>query len=190
MRNKLGEIALGLVLLAAIVVGAWYAASWLFRGLLGIDKTLANGIIAALVAIFSIIFAYWRDREKSRQEAHREKKVEVYKIFFDLIFKILRDSKKKDKDADGFLESDEFQDAFFELMKGVLAYGSPDVVKSIGNWRVHADSSGSNQMKMIGDILLSMRKDLGLSNSGLTNINIHQVYVNDDIETVMKGSTK
>ncbi|TRB04790.1 MULTISPECIES: hypothetical protein [Agrobacterium] len=170
----------------AIFVG-WYVFSWLFRSILGLDKALASAIIAAFVAVFSLIFAYWKEREKARQEVHREKKVEVYSIFFEMVFRILKDSKKAE-DAQAYVESTELQDALFELMKGVLAYGSPLVVLAMGRWKLSAESSAGNQILLIGDILLAMRKDLGLSNRGLTNINIHQVYVNDDVEAFLKGT--
>ncbi|MBW8284081.1 MAG: hypothetical protein K0M55_10795 [Rhizobium sp.] len=188
MRSQPLQLILGFVLLAVLGVAGWLLASWVVRALLGLDKALASALIAGLVAVFTAVFAYWRERAKSRQESHREKKVEVYTVFFDLIFRIVRDSKRPGG-VDSYLASDEFQEHMFSLMKGVLAYGSPEVIRAISRWRVESGSTkDAEPIKRIGDVLLAMRKDLGLSNAGLTNINIHQVYVNEDINIALRGN--
>ncbi len=187
MKSKAGQLIIGLFLLAVLVIASWMVASWMFRSLLGLDRSLSSAIIAALVAVFSVIFAYWKEREKARQEAHREKKVEVYSIFFDVVFRLLRETKRPGG-ADSYVESEELQESFFQLMRGVLAYGSPSVILAIGRWKVNSANNSSQHILLIGDILLAMRKDLGLSNRGLSNVNIHQVYVNDDVEVFLKGT--
>jgi hypothetical protein len=187
MKGRAGQLILGFILIAVLGAAGWYLVSWLFRSLLGLDKTLSSAIIAAFVAVFSLIFAYWKEREKARQEVHRERKVEAYSIFFDMVFKILRDSKRPEG-TPSYAESSELHEELFQIMRGVLAYGSPNVVLAMGRWRLDAGINSNMQIKLIGDILLAMRKDLGLSNRGLTNINIHQIYVNDDVEALFKGT--
>ncbi|WP_075653900.1 hypothetical protein [Pseudochrobactrum sp. B5] len=185
MKKKIGQTIFGLLILAVLMIAGWYIINWLFRSFLGLDKALASSIIAGFVALISLIFAYWKEREKSRQEAHREKKTEIYSIFFDIVFRILKETKNKNPTTP-YAESQELQDSLYELMKGVLAYGSPEVVLSIGRWRLNSNASSNTILLHVGDILLAMRKDIGLSNKGLTNINIHQVYVLDDMEKLLK----
>ncbi len=187
MQSRPLQITFVLALIAFAVFAAWYVFSWLFRSILGLDKALASAIIAAFVAVFSLIFAYWKEREKARQEAHREKKVEVYSIFFEIVFRLVKDSKNAEG-AQAYVTSTELQDALIDLMKGVLAYGSPLVVLAMGRWKLAGEHSANKQIILIGDILLAMRQDLGLSNRGLTNRNIHQVYVSDDVEAFLKGT--
>lgn len=189
MKSRGLQLLISWVAFILTITIAWLIGSWIIRTIFGLDKALASAIIAAFVAVFSAIFAYWKEREKSRQEAHKEKKVEVYSIFFDIVFKILKASKGESNDQ-AYYESQELQDSLFELMKGILAYGSPAVVLSMGRWRLAANSNSSAQLLHVGDILLAMREDLGLSNRGLNNINIHQIYVVDDIEIALKGVSK
>ena len=82
-------------------------------------------------------------------------------------------------------ESSEFQEKWFEMSRGVLFYGSPSVLNAFAEFKGGAmDQSNADPrvvMKRVGRILLAMRADIGLSNFGLNEVNIHQIYVNDDI---------
>jgi len=171
-----------LLLIAAGAVAAWFVINMLANYVLGIDKSVAPAVIAALVTVFSLIFVYWKDRSKSRSEAHREKKIEVYSNFFEIVFSVLRRSKENDG-ATQYIESEEFKDRFFDLMKGATFYGSPSVIKALSDWKVNNTSSTDplHSIRMVGSVLLAMRKDIGLSNFGIDNLTIHQIYVNDDI---------
>lgn len=187
MKNRLSTTVLGVVLLFVIMAISWVALSWIVRSILGLDKSVVSAIIAGAIAVFSLIFTYLRDREKARQEAHREKKVEIYSLFFDIIFRGLQES-KKEADSSEYWGSTELQENLLKIMKGILSYGSPNVVLAFNKWKAKATDSPTVQMICIGDLMLAMRKDLGLSNTGLTNANIHQIYVSDDVEAFLKGS--
>jgi len=186
MRSTL-QIVAGAVVLAICGVVAWLLLSASAQYLLGLDKTIAPAAIAALVTVFTVLFAFWKDRAKSRSEVHREKKIEVYSIFFDIVFSTLKRT-KSGEDVSSYFESLEFRDKFIDLMKGVTFYGSPNVVRTLSEWRINPSSTsdGLHAIRMVGSVLLAMRKDIGLSNFGLDNLSIHQVYVNDDLRDFEK----
>ncbi|RUW55851.1 hypothetical protein EN784_51205 [bacterium M00.F.Ca.ET.141.01.1.1] len=181
MRNAL-QIAFGLLILMVGVVALWLMLSAGAGYLFGLDKAIVPAALAALVAVFLALFTFWKERSKARSEAHREKKIEVYSIFFDIVFSVLRKMKEVGG-SDAYLESKEFKDQFFDLMKGATFYGSPGVVKALSDWRTDtaSESDPLHSIKMVGSVLLAMRKDIGLSNFGIDNLTIHQIYVNDDI---------
>lgn len=187
MENRLSKTILGVILLIILLVIIGFILSWVVRSIFGLDKTVVSAIIAAAIAVFSLIFTYLRDREKARQEAHREKKVEIYSLFFDLIFRGLQEAKKEAGSSE-YWESEELQENLLSIMKGILSYGSPNVVLTFNKWKTKAGDSPTVQMICVGDLMLAMRKDLGLSNTGLTNANIHQIYVSDDVDAFLKGS--
>ncbi|THF57146.1 hypothetical protein [Ollibium composti] len=176
------QTALGLFALAVSAVALWWLLTGALQYIFGLDKAVVPAVIGGIVAIALAIFAYWRERAKARAEAHRDKKIEVYSIFYDMIFDLLRNQK------DGIsvdLETDStFRDRWMRLTRGVMFYGSPHVVEAMANFKTNENTSPINSLQRIGDIYLAMRKDIGLSNWGLTNVSIHQVYVNDDVHSI------
>ena len=166
-------------LLVAFVAGGWLLF-WFMGVFSESDKSIQAAIIAATVAVFSLAFTFWKERSRTIKEAHRDKKIEVYSIFYDIVFDLLR-RKKGGRDID--LGADpNFQDRWFSLSRGVLFYGSPAVVSAMNNFKTNNENRNAGEtMKRIGDIYLAMRKDIGLSNWGLDNISIHQIYVSDDV---------
>lgn len=76
-----------------------------------------------------------------------------------------------------------------DVSRGALFYGSPNVLLAIAQWKTESASNSSDRMapiKAVGRIILAMRLDIGLSNRGLDELNIHQVYVKDDLRTFGK----
>lgn len=179
-RDK--ETRFGLLLFIAIIAVAFYFASIFLGFFFAASDNVKTSIIAGGIAIFSVIFAYWKERTRTIREAHRDKKIEVYTIFFNIVFEIL----KKQKDDDNLdLENDpDFKAKWFEMNRGLIFYGSHEVISAVSKMKTAGSHSneGPESIQNIGDIFLAMRKDIGLSNKGLNNINIHQVYVNDDIK--------
>ncbi len=185
--NRFGSLVLGIITCAVLGLAAWYFISWIFGAIFGLDRALASTVITALVAVFSVIFVYWKEQDKARKEAHRSNKIEVYSIFFDIVFEVLKKSKDKDG-VDDYINSSELLDKFTELHRGALFYGSPSVIKALSDWRRNVDNTSDpmNVMRKIGTVLLAMRKDIGLSNRGLDSLTVHQIYVNDDIQEIGK----
>jgi hypothetical protein len=186
------ELALGFVtlLLGAIVV--WWLASAAVNFVFGLDKAVASTIVAGMVTVFGVLFAYWKDRRKADQEAHRDRKIEVYSPFFDMIFTVMRKSNDKitpDQSSDPlgqYLGSTEFFDVLYELKKRMTFYGSPEVINAMNEWLKSSgrDEDPFKQMQRVGELILAMRRDIGLSNAGLNNLSIHQMNVTEDIEAM------
>lgn len=181
--RKFFEFAFGLIILITLVALAGYSFIKLANFLTKIDKTLASTIIAGLITLFSILFAFWKDREKARREAHRNKKVEIYSVFSKLVFEILRGVKTNEDEVT--ILSERFKTDMYVIMEGILFYGSPKVIKAYSNWMkntTNEEQSSKELLSRIGEVFLAMRADLGLSNSGLNSLSIHQIYVNEDLE--------
>lgn len=175
------QIALGFLLL--IILGA--VSVWLFIGAAGIfanaNPTAQAAIIAGLVALVTLLFTFLKERSRAFREVHREKKIEIYSQFYDLLFAFMENA-KSDNPAG---EDDALvQQSFMKIARGIMFYGSPKVVTSFANFK---SSSGTDEFDLrvsmvnIGKILLAMREDIGLSNRGLDEITIHQIYIRDDV---------
>ncbi|WP_448954094.1 hypothetical protein [Labrys neptuniae] len=172
----------------ALVLLIASAVYYLFYVFWQANPSVQSAIIAGGFAVLAVLITYWRERRKSLQEAHREKKIEVYSEFYDIIF----DMMKRSKIGDGVEEFDdtELHEKFMNISRGVMFYGSSDVVLAFSNWKLEDISSSrpTHAMRSIGQILLAMRKDIGLSNRGIDSLTIHQVYVNDDIRKLEAGT--
>jgi hypothetical protein len=143
------------------------------------NPTVQASIIAGVVALGTVLFTFWKERSRLIKEAHREQKIAAYSEFYDIIFNLIEKT-KKDEQLD--IASEEFMKKMFKIMRSILFYGSPDVVLAFSSWRVGAASTDSmSALRSIGKILLAMRSDIGLINRGLNELNIHQIYINDDV---------
>jgi predicted outer membrane lipoprotein len=166
------------------VLGSWFFV-WFLGIFLASDKSVQASIIAAAASLFGIIFAFWKERSRSIKEAHRDKKIEIYQKYYDLMFDMLDQSKKeslpKEFDSDAPIVK-----RLAEVAKGALFYGSPKVIKALADLKTpHNEPSDKLAVfRPTGKLLLAMREDIGLSNRGLDEINIHQIYVSDDLKAL------
>ena len=178
----------GFVLLAGLaVVSLWLLVQFtsLFSSA---DASVQAAIVAGGVALVSILFTILRERSKAIREAHREKKIEVYNQFFDIIFDFLKDPSKVN-DLEGVDRSSPIVQKLMDISRGALLYGSPKVILAFAEWRTSSQKVSGDRyapIRAIGKILLAMRSDIGLSNWGLNEINVHQIYVTDDLNELGK----
>ena len=171
-------------LLAVAITTAVYFVSFFSQA----DANVKSALIASLVGLITLTATFIKERSKSRQEAHREKKVEAYTEFFNILSNINRKSNQDPENGvDQYVQSEEFLDSLFNLRKNVLLYGSPQVVKALGDWGKNSEDLSSDvsdplkSLRPVGRLILAMRSDIGLSNFGLDEVSIHQVNVSDDL---------
>jgi len=181
----LGSFVIGLL----VLIGAGWITYWILEVFLKADKSIQASIIAGLVALFSVIFTYWKEKTRSISEAHREKKIEIYKIFFDEIFEATNNM-RLGREVD-LSSSEDFMTRTLELKKGLMSYGSPKVINSFAKWQLVSSEAGdsASSLRGVGDVILAMREDIGLSNRGLDSLTIHQININEDL-SLLSGMNK
>jgi hypothetical protein len=176
-RPKVLEVVAALAVLALLAYIAYTFIDVFSRT----EASVKAAIIAGLFAVFSVIATHFKERSNAIKEAHRDKKIEVYSIFYDMIFESLKSSKNGET-VD--FNSNEFQDRMMLLYRGIMFYGSAKVVLAFCEFRLSTPDGEDGPllvMKRVGKVLLAMREDIGLSNSGLDELSIHQVFVTDDL---------
>lgn len=187
LSSQPGQILIGLVLIVLAIVVAWAAASYFISVFLLANPSVQASIIAAIAAIVSLTVTAWRERSRSIREAHRESKISVYSEFHDVIFQAMNSAREKPIDLNISEEPDsEVVKKLMKVSQGALFYGSPKVILALGAWMKSSATSTDPLLaiRAIGRILLAMREDIGLSNRGLDEISIHQLYVRDDLRTL------
>lgn len=119
-------------------------------------------------------------REREIDESHRQKKVEIYNDFLKLVSSFMQgenaENKKKTPNQQKILDETE------KFQNGILLWGGPAVISSYLNYRKEA-GKGTPEMFISIDLLYqSLRKDIGLSNEGLDNLETIQLYLKDPTE--------
>ena len=138
-------------------------------------------LIAAAVAVFTALFTFWKDRERSREEAHRSRKIEAYNKFGDMVFEILMVVKSGDPKRRQRFEEDQIE-RMMVVARDIMFFASPNVVQAFGSWmKSSSNNDRADQLPALGRIFLAMREDVGLSNEGLDEYNIHQVYTSENV---------
>jgi hypothetical protein len=172
--------------LSVVAMFLLYKAAIYFGGL---DSSVKAPVIGGTFALLAALAAYVRENKLKRQEAHRSKKIEIYMVFFDMIIKATRES--KDGGDVSFAKSPGFINEMFELKKNLMFYGSPPVLNAFNDFQNNSknDDSGIHTIDRVGELLLAMRKDIGLSNFGLDARGVLQTIVRDDIKTVASKGT-
>ena len=168
------------ILLWAVLALAIFAFYYLAFGFFSLDKTVQVAIVAGVVAVGTALAAYIRESTINRQEAHRQKKIEIYEIFFGLV-RILVNTRYEKGDFDW--ESEVVQKSMLDLKIGILSYGGPQVVKAFNNFQGKASrpSKSIEVVDRVDELVAAMRKDLGLSNFSLRRRELVQLFVSDKI---------
>ena len=174
-----------IVFALAVVLGLGYGLWSAFSVVLSWIMTQQSQIAAASIAFSGTLIAgigaavVAQQRAKSREiaEAHRPKKIELYNSFITTMIGILRKHKGADPKA---LEADkEIEDFFYKFTAEVVLWGSPAVLRHYATFRNLGQEKNPNIILIMDDIMQAMRKDLGLSNWGLSRGGLMKMFLTD-----------
>ena len=181
-------------LIVVLAIFAW-VVSLLLSFLSDANPSVAAPVIAGLFAVFSLMFTYWRDRSRSIREAHRDKKIEIYTKFAQIISALMSENARKNlnpsRKQKSFMESAKFFDEMIELKTGIIFYGSADVVQAFNAFQHNPDSAGTsarNMIVLIDNVIRAMREDIGLSNAGLGPGELQSIFITDFDESMSSSS--
>lgn len=149
-----------LVLLACF---GWFA--WVFYGYF---VSSDDNIKASLIGLFGIVCValltqyYAQKREIAAR--HFVEKTKAYSHVFDLVFKILTNT----KEGKSIKETELFKDGM-ELKKALMVWGSQDVLKAWNKYEVDAaaDNAPDKILLNVDAIFRRIREDLGHNDSSM-----------------------
>ncbi len=150
---------------------------------LRLEPSVQSSVLIVGAGIVTFVMTSRREKSKTIKEVHRTEKIAAYSEFFDLIVEVLKrssDTRANDNLAE-YLETDDFKNKMFSVMRNVSFYGSHEVVIAFTNWRrASTKSDAVGYLRIMGRLLLAMRDDIGLSNRGLSDESIFLVYLKPD----------
>lgn len=135
------QTMVALVLLLGAILGVaallWQSARYILSMFSSVDSEVATAIVAAAIAglasVFTVVYAQWRTKEREIREAHRPQKVKVYGEYMELMFEILRQTKKGGTVSEKSIPPKAFE-KMYDFRRGVILWGSPGVIRSYLDW--------------------------------------------------------
>lgn len=181
--QKMFQIILGLSLIGGFTYGVWTLVKAFVDAVTVASPEIVAAIIGAmatvLVGISAVLISQVHERRRSSEEAHRLKKVEIYQNFIDMVSRMIGASNEnldlKEPDTK------ELAHYAFKFKADILLWGSPTVIKAQIEFE-NASESGDTKIlfKSVNALYLAIREDIGLSNSGLNNLELVKLYLNVD----------
>ena len=174
---------LGFVLIAGILYGLWMAVSFFISSLASADPKISAAIIGAMTTIFvgiaAVIITQRQIKIREIEEAHREKKVEIYQKFLSTVTSLI--AGKNDQVTIKSPTEQELIDYLVEFKTEILLWGSPKVIKAQLEFERISGSNG-NVFMAVDNLYKAIREDIGLSNSGLNNLELIKIFLKDPSE--------
>ncbi len=163
--KKSASILLLFAIFGAFIWGIYWSVSSIWDTLVSVDTKLAVGIVAAVTTVIgatlTVTIGKYFERKQAVEADFRERKVEIYDEFLGEFFKLFESQNNMDDSRlVSFLK---------EWNRKVVVWGGSEVLRSYIKWMGHLKSSEPNaeSMFLMGDFVLAVRKDLGLSNKGI-----------------------
>jgi hypothetical protein len=132
-------------------------------------------------------------REREIEEAHRERKVQIYLEFVQMISSFIQGENPENKKKP--LSQQQILNKIETFQNGILLWGGPEVLKAYLHYRTVASQGNKVLFESIDQLYKSIRQDIGLSNQGLDDMETIRLYLKnpselkliDDITSADKG---
>lgn len=148
-----------------------------------VNPTVGAGVVAAtatvIVSVISVLFAKRLEQRSLLLKEHRDRKTPIYEEIVSLIFSMAF-SEKTGREP---LSEKELIEKMAWITEHLVVWGSDELLLSWSNFRSfsirHAGSPGPQILFEVEKLLLSIRKDLGHENKGVSRGKILALFVND-----------
>jgi membrane protein implicated in regulation of membrane protease activity len=174
---------LGLLLIAGVLYSLWLAVSFFITSLATADPKISAAIIGAMTTIFvgiaAVIITQRQIKLREIEEAHREKKVEIYQKFMGTITSLIA-GQNKQVTIEAPTEQ-ELIDYLVGFKTEILLWGSPKVIKSQLEFE-RVSGFGGDVFMAVNNLYKAIREDIGLSNTGLNNLELVKIFLKDPDE--------
>ena len=163
------------------------------KSLINADPKISTPVIAGMFTIFggiaTVMITQKQTKMREIEEAHREKKIEIYKEFINIATDLLG-AKNKNLEIQALSEKDLIV-FMLKYKREILLWGSPEVIKAQLEFEKLAEEGSALLVIAMNKLYKAMREDIGLSNSGLNNNELIKLFLTDPDELdLLLTSTK
>lgn len=182
------QTALALIASIGLMILAGLAVREVYRAILNLEESTRAALITAsatvFVAVASVFLTRYFERRAARERAEQEKRIPVYedfvRDFLQLIGATKPPAERKEVDEEGAFA------VIGKFTEKLIIWGSPDVIRTWVDYRYHSwnaeNQTPEEQLEMLtktDDLLLALRRDLGLSNKKLRKLDLLRLWIND-----------
>ena len=151
------------------------------------DKVIVVAMITGAVSIVGVVIssivAKIIDYRYNVKKYLYDKREKPYEQFISMIYTIMEDTKKSQKEK---MSEDEMIQMISEFSKGLTLWGSNRVVRKWLKYRKNSIQGGTDSLLILEDILYEMRRDVGLKKR-MKKGDMLSFFIND-IDTLIKKS--
>lgn len=189
-------LLLSLALVAGAIYSIWLVALFFISKAQQVNPSVAAAIIGAMATVtagvVAVIITQKQTKIREIEDAHREKKVEIYDKFLKIIIRLLKASNENIKGEP--ISEQELIELLVDFKREILLWGSPQVIKA----QLHYEAVAGNTQQMfhaVDSLYRAIREDIGLSNKGLQPLDLFKLFLKDPHEVdaflkLQKGSEK
>ncbi len=181
--QKILQIVLGLTLIGVIGYGIWLLARAFVDAISAASPEVSAAIVGAmatiLVGVSAVLLSQAHERKRAAEEAHRLRKVEIYQGLIDMVSRLIGATNEnlsvKEPDPQELVQY------LFKFKSDILLWGSPKVIRAQIEFETVSGSGNTKKVfSAVNSLYLAIRDDIGLSNSGLSNLELVKLYLNED----------
>ncbi|MCE9679247.1 hypothetical protein LZP69_08675 [Shewanella sp. AS1] len=186
------SVLFGLVLIFGAGYLLWLVAARLLTFLESANSSVSAAIVGAmatvLVGVGGALYTQSQIKKREIEEAHRSRKVEIYKDFLDIAARMMAEGNENVSLKPP--SQQELVDFMVGFKTNVVLWGSPKVINAQLNFQ-KISSDGGHVLKAVDELYKAIREDIGLSNKGLDRHQLVKMYLsNPDEMDEMSASNK
>lgn len=179
--KNLVQMIFGFALMCAIGYGVWVLTFKFTDAISKASPEVTAAIIGAMATVFGgivvVVITQRNNRLQAAEEAHRLKKVEIYKEFIEFVSNMIASNNKNLSLL--ALSQDDLVRFTFKFKSDILIWGSPAVIKAYIAFEDAGKNNTAEILKSVNLLYTAIRSDIGLSNSGLNNSELVKIFIND-----------
>ena len=171
-------VLIGLFAMTVAGFGLYWFVAALIDKLASVQGDLSKALVASsativIAAITVVLGKLWEQRLKTREDI-RAKKIPVYEKQIETFFSVFMSEKISGKK----ISERDLMKAFTAFSEKLIVWGSADVIQAWVKFRT-TKFDGADGLKVMDELFLAIRKDLGNDSSKLKNHELLRLFVND-----------
>ncbi|WP_205043273.1 hypothetical protein [Rhodanobacter glycinis] len=177
------SVALALALLFGTAYLLWVVVTQLLKFLANANPSVSAAVVGAmatvLVGVGGALYTQAQIKRREIEDAHRSRKVEIYKGFLDVVAKVM--ARTNEKVSLEPISDQALVDFLVEFKTNIILWASPKVINAQLNFE-KVSSSGGNSLIAVDQLYKAIREDIGLSNRSLDKHQLIKMYLSDPDE--------
>lgn len=177
------SVVFGFALISGAGYLLWLVAARLLTFLESANPSVSAAIVGAmatvLVGVGGALYTQSQIKKREIEEAHRARKVEIYKEFLDIVARLMANGNENVSLKPP--SQQELVDFLVGFKTNVVLWGAPKVINAQLNFQ-KVSSEGGNVLKAVDQLYKAIREDIGLSNRGLDRNQLVKMYLSNPSE--------